>query len=188
MVRNITNPSLITIGIFLLSLIACEKSINGLKVTNNLLPNGSFELNNKPTLYGWRFGNKRAAELVNQAVPHGGNWALKLTSDWAPTTAFVYTSIPNINSGDILKLSAYVRGMGRFHGMGIIRLAVGQNINSYNMKEASSSDTVWTQISVTDTVNMGMNDTLWVILSSPITEVIPFQQLFDLVKLEKVVK
>jgi len=188
MVRNIKGQTLIIIGIVILTLIGCEKSIDEFEVTSNLLPNGSFELNNKPTLDGWLLGEERATELVNQAAPNGGNWALKLTSDWAPTTAYVYTPVLNINSGDILKLSAYVRGTGSFHGMGIIRLVVGQNIKSGNIKEASSSDTVWTQISVMDTVSMGINDTLWVILSSPITERIPWQQMFDLVKLEKVVK
>lgn len=189
MVRHIKVCLILTIGIHLL-LINCSEPTSESEVDGdgNLLPNGSFELNNKPTLDGWRLGNEQAAELVNQAAHNGGNWALKLTSDWAPTTAFVYTPVLNINSGDILKLSAYVRGTGSFHGMGIVRLVVGQNINSGNIKEASSSDTAWTQISVIDTVNKGINDTLWVILSSPHTEIIPFQQMFDLVKLEKFLK
>jgi len=45
---------------------------------------------------------------------------------------------------------------------------------------------VWTEISIIDTLALTPNDTLWVILSSPITEIVPFQQLFDVVKLEKI--
>ena len=187
MVRNIKGRLILTVGILVL-VINCSESIVESEVDRNLLPNGSFELNNKPSLDGWRLGNQQLAELVNQAAPNGGNWALQLTSDWAPTTGFVYTPVTNVNSGDIVRLSAYVCGTGGFGGKGIIRLVFGQNIYAGNSKDASSSDTVWTQISVTDTVNLTMNDTLWVILSSPITEIVPYQQLFDLVKLEKVLK
>ena len=186
-VRNFKSLLILIVGVFVL-VINCSDSIVESEGDSNLLPNGSFELNNKPSLYGWRVGNIQLAELVNQAAPNGGNWALKLTSDWAPTTGFVYTPITNVDSGDIVRLSAYVRGTGVFGGKGIIRLVIGQDIYSGNSKKASSSDTVWTQISVTDTVNLTMTDTLWVILSSPITEIVPFQQLFDLVKLEKILE
>jgi len=47
------------------------------------------------------------------------------------------------------------------------------------------SDTVWSQISVTDTLELNANDTLWVVLSSPHTEILLLKGLFDLVKLEK---
>jgi len=186
MVGNIKVRLILTVG--LLVLVNCSESIVESEEDRNLLHNGSFELNNQPTLDGWRFGNKKLAELVNQAAPDGGSWALQLTSDWTPTTGFVYTPVTNINSGDIVRLSAYVCGTGKFGGTGIIRLVVGQNIYAENSKEASSSDTVWTQISVMDTVNLTMNDTLWVILSSPVTEIVPYRQLFDLVKLENVLK
>ena len=188
MIGNLLNRLLILAISILVLLLNCHESIVEPQQDGNLLPNGSFELNNQPTLQGWHLGNERAAELVNQAAPNGGNWALQLTSDGAPTTAFIYTPVPNIKSGDIVRLSAYVRASGNFPGTGIIRLTVGKSINSGSIKETSSSDTVWTRISIMDTVKMGMNDTLWVILSSPVTEIAPFQQLFDLVKLEKVAK
>ena len=47
---------------------------------------------------------------------------------------------------------------------------------------------MWNQISIIDTIKLEVNDTVWVILSSPITEIVQYQQLFDMVKLEKVTK
>lgn len=185
MMRNTNVWLLLTVGILVLAM-SCSESVVESEVNENLLSNGSFEQNNKPSLDGWRLGNQQLIELVNQAAPNGGNWALQLTSDWVPATGFVYTPITNVKSGDIVRLSASVRGTGSVPGTGIIRLVVGQDIYSGHKKEASSGDTVWTKISVTDTLNMSINDTLWVILSSPPTELIPFQQLFDCVKLEKV--
>ena len=176
----------IFINILVYEPINCDQGLIEPPINNNLLSNGSFENNNIPTLTGWRFGNNQLAKLVNEAPPEGGNWSLQLTSDWAPTTGYVYTSVSNVKSGDIVRLSAYVRAQGKFGGKGIIELSVGSKLFSGQIKNASSSDTLWNQISVTDKLTLIPGDTLWVILSSPITEIVPFQQLFDLVKLEKV--
>ena len=171
----------IFINTLLFEPINCNPTLIGPPIDNNLLPNGSFEINNITTLNGWRFGNKQLAKLVNEAPPGGGNWSLELTSDWAPTTSYVYTPVSNLKSGDIVKLSAYVKAYGKFKGRGIIELSYPGHL-----KSAYSSDTLWNRISVIDTLTLTPGDTLWVILSSPITEIVPFQQLFDLVKLEKI--
>lgn len=173
------------IGIFICFSLSCNESITESQSSENLLSNGSFEINGQPSLNGWRFGNKGLAELTNQAAPNGGNWSLQLTSDWAPTTGFIYTPVTNIKSQDIITLSAYVRATGQFGGGGIINLVTGQSIYSGRIKSISTSDTVWNQISVTDTVKLNTNDTLWVVLSSLHTELVPFKGLFDLVKIEK---
>ncbi|MEO8399247.1 MAG: carbohydrate binding domain-containing protein [Ignavibacteriaceae bacterium] len=161
----------------------CDQSPVEPEIGENLLANGSFEINNIPTLNGWRFGNEQLAKLINEAPAIGGNWSLQLTSDWAPTTGYVYTPVVNLKSGDIVELSAYVRATSQFGGEGIIYL-------SYNnhRKSASSNDTVWNKISIIDTLSLAPNDTLWVTLSAPITEIVPFKQLFDLVKLKKISK
>lgn len=177
---------LIFINVLVYEPINCNQSIIEPPFDNNLISNSSFEIDNVPTLKGWRLGNKQLAKLVKQAPPGGGNWSLQLTSDWAPTTGYAYTSVPNLKSGDIIRLSAYVRGYGKFGGRGIIGLAVGSKFYTVNLKSTSSSDTLWNRISLTDTLNLTPGDSVWVVLSSPITELIPFRQLFDLVKLEKI--
>ena len=187
MIRNIKFQIFLMVGILIFTAINCNESIVEPQTNGNLLPNGSFESNNKPSLDGWRYGNQQLAELINQAAPNGGNWSVQLTSDWAPTSGYVYTPISNVKSGDIVTLSAFVRCTGSFGGRGIIKLVVGQNIINYrHSKSISNIDTAWTQISLTDTLTLTPSDTLWVILSSPITEIVQYQQMFDLVKLEKI--
>lgn len=179
----------IVIILFLLVLIlgGCKQSTTEPTIQNIILMNESFETNDISTLQ-WRFGNKELAQLINEAPNEGGSWSLQLTSDGAPTTGFIYKSVPNVNSGDIIKLSAFVRVVGNFPGKGIITLSVGPNYYSKRSKSSYSSDTVWNQIAVIDTLKLEVNDTLWVILSSPITDFVPYQQLFDMVKLEKITK
>jgi hypothetical protein len=91
MIRNIKFQIFLIVGILIFTAINCNESIVEPQTNGNLLPNGSFELNNKPSLDGWRYGNQKLAELINQAAPNGGNWSLQLTSDWAPTSGYVYT-------------------------------------------------------------------------------------------------
>ena len=174
MERNFTVISYLFL-VFLL--VRCADSSVESKPDNNLISNGSFEFNGTPTLDGWRFGNEQLAELVKQAPPKGGNWSLQLTSDWAPTTGFAYTPVTKVRNGDVVKLSAFIRTNGG-------NASIALSYNSY-LKSAFTRDTVWTQISVTDTLSLAQGDTLWVILSSPITEIVWYRQLFDLVKLEK---
>lgn len=175
---------LVLLVVFAFILIECNKFPVEPTSDTSLLLDVSFEEDHTPTLEGWRFGNPQLAQLVNEAPPEGGNWSLQLTADWAPTTGYVYRPVTNVRSGDIVKLSAYVRAKGE-GGTGIIALTIGPDHYADNSKHSFSSDTVWNKISVIDTLELEPNDTLWVILSSPITEVIPFQQLFDLVRLEK---
>ncbi len=186
--RNRNIQIILIVGLLIFIVTSCSESIVESPTNSNLLPNGSFEKDYQPTLEGWRFGNQQLAESINEASPNGGSWSLLLTADWAPTTAFVYTPILNVTTGDIVALSAFVRVKDHLGGSGIIKLVSGPDINAEHSKSITSSDTVWTQISLTDTLNLELNDTLWVVLSAPITEIVPFKQLFDLVKLEIVSK
>jgi len=180
--------SIFLIGVLVCVGMACKESTVAPPTDANLIPNGSFETDHTPTIQGWRFGNPQLAQLVNEAPPDGGNWSLQLTADWAPTSGFVYTPVTNVHSGDIVKLSAYIRATGRFGGGGVIRIVTGPNNYSSHAKWTSSTDTLWSQVSIIDTLTLSPGDTVWVVLSSFITEIIPRQGLFDLVKLEQVSK
>ena len=69
--------SLIFISTLVYEPVNCNQSLIEPPVNNNnLLSNGSFEINNVPTLEGWRFGNQQLAKLVNDAPPGGGSWSL----------------------------------------------------------------------------------------------------------------
>ncbi len=183
-VRN----SFVLLAAFAFMSIECNKSPVDPTDDTILLLNESFETDHTPTLVGWRFGNPQLAQLVNDAPPGGGNWSLQLTADWAPTLGFIYRPVTDVRSGDIVKLTVFVRASTEFGGKGIIALTVGPNHYANNSKSSFSSVTVWNQISVIDTLKLEPDDTLWVILSSPPTEIVPFQQMFDLVQLEKITK
>lgn len=148
--------------------------------------NGSFEVGNIPTLEGWRLGNPQLAQLVPQAPPNGGSWSLRLTSDGAPTSGFAYAPLTGLNSGDVVRLSAYIRAVGPSGG-GILQLVVGPQYYSSHRKARSGTDTLWQQVSVTDTLALASGDTVWVVLSSFPTEIVPYSGLFDLVQYERVV-
>lgn len=183
---------ILVVLVFSLFLIACKDS--GTKppegsfppsVEGNLLPNGSFEFDHTPTLQGWRVGNAQSASLVNGAPPNGGNWSLELTADGAPTMGFAYAAVKGAQSGDILRLSTFVRSVGPTPGGGVILLKVGPNVWNGTRKSTSSDDTLWTQLTVTDTIALGPTDSLWVVLSSFHSGFMASKGMFDLVKLER---
>lgn len=151
------------------------------QINTNLITNGSFEVRNAPTLRGWRRGNPELARLVRDVPPKGGNWSLELTADWAPTSGFVSTFVKNIKPGEVLKLTAFVRAVGSSGG-GVIELKIG----SSPPKSVSTTDTLWTKLSVIDTAHVEKADTAWITLSSFHTELLPRKGLFDLVRLERV--
>src|SRR4029450_7551059 len=92
-----------------------------------------------------------------------------------------------VSSGDVLRLSAFVRAVDA-EGGGSIALSVGP---SYGLrlnrgKWAHSSSTSWTRLSVQDTVVRAPGDTVWVALSSFHTEITRRQGRFDLVSLRRI--
>ncbi len=108
---------------------------------------------------------------------------MQLAADWAPTSGFAFQPVTGLAPGSIVRLSAFVRGVGNYGGCGILLLTYHGRTTS-----ARSCDTSWTRVSVVDTLASTEPDTLWVRLSSPITEVVPFLQQFDLVKLDEIAR
>jgi hypothetical protein len=154
----------------------------------NLLPNGSFEIHGRPTLEGWRAGNPAAAQLIREAPVNGGAWSLELVADWAPTTAYVVTSVPSVRDGDVVRLTARVRAYGPMGGGGLIGLVVAPTAPGglgAADSTASTTDTLWTELTVERTLAMAPGDSLWVVLSSFHTEIVAFQGLFDSVTLTR---
>ena len=149
----------------------------------------SFEQDGQPTLDDWRVTNPSLTSLVPEAAPGGGKWSLELTADWAPTTGFVTLPIPGIHDGDVLQLSAFVRAVGP-EGGGLIGLAVGKAVGPgyqwHHAKWMGTTSTSWTNLSVQDTVSLSPDDTMWVVLSSPNTEITRRVGRFDRVALTRV--
>ena len=161
--------------------VACSDSVTDTPVVENLVENGSFEIGGEPSLAGWSFGLSDLARSVHEAPPAGGAWCLELSADWAPTSGFAFVRLKNVREGDVLRLSAFVRAIGA-NGGGAIELRIG----SSRITRAESSDTLWTYLSVVDTVGIDQQDSVEVRLTSFITEIVPRIGLFDLVRLERV--
>jgi hypothetical protein len=118
----------------------------------NRLFNGSFESGGEPSLAGWQAGNPDLASAVSPGAPGGGNWALQLEADWAPTLGFVTQRIEGLQDGDIVELRADVKAMNQ-DGGGMIRLLVGDSPWGARAKWAASSSGTWTTLSVVDTLD-----------------------------------
>ena len=138
----------------------------------NLLSNGSFEVDGEPTLSGWTPANSNLAEVVSQPAPGGGDYSLQLSADWFPTSGFVTSVVPELHDGDIVLLSADVRAVGSSGG-GSIGVYAGHpaRIVSSHSKTEITYDTSWSLLSLTDTLTLGTSDSVWVKLSSLNTEI-----------------
>jgi len=151
----------------------------------NLIPNGSFERNGQATLDTWQVSNSSLTSLTPEAAPGGGKWSLRLQSDGAPSTGVVKFQVPGLKDGDSVRLSAYVRATDE-KGGGLVGLEVTSlDGRSRHKSFASTADTQWTQVGVTDTLALEPGDSVWVVLSSPPTELAARAGLFDLVTLER---
>jgi hypothetical protein len=145
----------------------------------NLLQNGSFERDGQPTLEGWEVLNPALTALVPGDAPEGGSWALQLAADWAPTTALVRAPVVGVLPGQALRLSAWVRAEGDAGG-GAIYLTSGSWTSETVVIEASE----WTSAELIVDPRISPGDTLWVVLSSLHTEIVPRRGVFDRVVLE----
>jgi hypothetical protein len=141
----------------------------------NRLVNGSFE---SGSLAGWEPGNPDLASVVSPGAPGGGDWALQLQADWAPTLGFITQKIEGLQDGDIVELRADVKAMDQ-EGGGVIYLLVGDSLWGARAKWAASSSETWTTLSVVDTLDLGPGDSVWVKLSSFHTEISPRVGRFD---------
>ena len=182
-------PATIVAALLTLMQLSCTKSVVRPipQPAEELILDGSFERDGKPTLNGWRITNPTVTTLVREPAPGGGEWSLALEADWAPTTGYVTMPILRVRDGDVLRLSAFVRAVDA-EGGGSIALSVGP---SYGLrlnrgKWAYASSTSWTLLSVQDTVSLAPGDTVWVALSSFHTEITRRQGRFDLVSLRRI--
>lgn len=152
----------------------------GPPVGGNLLRNGSFEREGQPTLEGWAVENPMLTSVVRADAPDGGLWALRLQADWAPTTGVVRALVGGFNPGRALRLSAWMRAEGNTGG-GSMYLTTG----SWTSEAVVSDAPAWTQVELIAAPPSAAGDSLWVVLSSLHTEVVPRVGLFDNVTLHE---
>jgi hypothetical protein len=152
----------------------------GLPPAGNLLPNGSFERDGQPTIESWEMINPALTSVVPGGAPEGGSWALRLQADWAPTTGLVRAPVTGVIRGQALRLSAWMRADGDTGG-GVMYLTSGSWTSDFIVSEAP----VWMPVELITVPPIAPGDTLWVVLSSLPTEILPRVGLFDRVALEE---
>jgi hypothetical protein len=152
----------------------------------NLLPNGSFERNGQATLDTWQVPNPALASSSPQAAPGGGRWCLRLEADAAPSAGQARFRVERLRNGDTVRLSAYVRAPDP-RGGGLVGLEVLSAEGRLKQRPLTSSvDTDWVRVSITERLSLEEGDTVWVVLSSPPTQLAARAGLFDLVTLERI--
>jgi hypothetical protein len=131
------------------------------------IANGSFEIKGAPSLAGWTLLNPGGAETFYDGAPGSGSWSLMLHGDAAPTNDVAWQKVGGVADGDVLTLTTYVKGYGRFGRGGIIRLVSGSGpLEGGPHPWAASDSTHWMRLTLTDTLSLSPGDSVWVVLSS----------------------
>lgn len=179
--RSSTLVTALCLSYLVLLSVGCESSSKP-EGRENMVSNGSFETRGQPSLAGWELLNPSLAQSEHDGGPRGGSWSLRLTADWAPTTAVAWQKVEGVKSGDILTLSSYVKAHPG--GGGSIKLLCGPGpLEPTRHRSVSSASTEWVKLALTDTLSLSEGDAVWVVLSSHDTEVLPRVGLFDEVRL-----
>ncbi len=153
--------------------------------SENLITNSSFEFNGQPTFVGWSYTTWDS--LTQDAPDSGGEWCALIGAGWIPEINFIATWIPDIQDGDILRLSSYVRSYPGGHAH--IGLLAGDSPNPYSdyLMTTGISSADWTRLVVQDTLENFYGDSVWVVLSEwNSAEIALWASLFDLVTLQRV--
>lgn len=154
----------------MLSACSSKKTNGSFDDSGNLLSNGSFEVLGKPTLVEWSSFDPDLVEFILDAPQGGGRYSLGLATSWLPPTGIVWTSVAGIQSGDILTLSASVRHAAP--GAWFDRIGIKYGPDPWGAgKWVYVNDTVWTTVTIVDTVSLSDGDSVYVVLQGPGCEV-----------------
>ena len=153
---------------------------------NNLLSNGSFELNGVPSLQGWRsvFTDTATVSFSTDVPTNGGSFSLRLKNEWS-FAGRIAAVVPAPVGMHRYRLSAWVKCMPYPYANGSMSLSLESPDSILSIKYFYFADTVWTGISLVDTLSATVGDTLFVGLSGDIHQFAAGYSFFDLCKLEK---
>lgn len=130
--------------------------------------NGSFEQAGQFSLAGWEWTCSTPAPVVGGA-PAAGDWAVSKEAGQTQGCfpSYLYQRLPGYANGQVLDMGAWLRCdggpacLGAFMGLGRINGgAIGLEENT------GTSDTSWTYVMFSDTVELGTGDTLLLVFNS----------------------
>ncbi len=176
------------IFISLLSVVfACSLVVNPAGEVNNLIKNGSFEENSKPTLKYWFGLDSSVAKLVKDAPERGGEWSVAIPLHRLEPLNFRLAQAVNLHSGThILQFSFWGiwsktdKSLPGYANL-IRKTKDGKLIDEGGL---AVKDTTWTQYTLLDTVHLQEGEKLYVNLSGGAAELSTSSTTsFDLVSL-----
>ncbi len=171
--RNHMKPTLLQVPFYL---IACALSLTSCSKTPtepnneppNLIANADFEVHSQPSLQNWVVDSNWAA-LVLDTIAGAPKWCIRIAPGWLPQEGFATTYVTGQSGSGIYKLTVLMRSTGAWQGT----ISLGrwsQNASSF-VKQAGNNSSDWTQVTVTDTINLQTSDSIAVHLSAGSTEV-----------------
>jgi len=167
--------------IFGLFILACDDSTSP---ENILILSISFERNGVGSLIGWEI-DPELADYSGSTPVDGGSKSLKLIS--GNTSEGYATKKITANHGDgIYQLSIWGKmSSEQLDSTGKVIFGTVNNGTVTQDKTAYLEDTVWTEITITDTLTFAENDSIYIKLSAGTSETSEvWYSLFDLLQLE----
>lgn len=156
---------------------------------DNLLSNSSFELGDRPSLDGWQpqTTDTSFVSIVADAPPNGGRFSARLRNEW--TFAGSITARAALASGTHrLRLSVWAKSARARFSHGNVWLGIQKRESLLYRKNLLVADSVWTFVSLLDTVTTNVGDSVVVRLSGDIRQFAGGYSLFDVCRLEKLDK
>ncbi|MBL8003245.1 MAG: T9SS type A sorting domain-containing protein [Flavobacteriales bacterium] len=130
--------------------------------------NGSFEQAGQFSLAGWEWTCSTPSPVVGGA-PAAGNWAVSKEAGQTQGCfpSYLYQRLPGFADGEVLHMAAWLRCdagpacLGAYMGLGRI------NNGLIELEEnTGASDTSWTYVMFSDTVELATDDTLVLVLNA----------------------
>lgn len=172
------------IFILLLSrlLFSCSSNDNTTQpVSNpNLVKNGSFELNGKPSLDYW-YGSGDTTSLVANPAPYAGYWSLGLYPGRIPNENYEETVITGLSGQSKYRLSCWMMTESTADKLwdGRMALLLKREGVTDTLKSATNNTSEWNYVAFDVQINLKASDTLIIHLSAGTTEVVFARILFD---------
>ena len=159
--------------------------------TPEIIFSDSFEENGSPTAFKWRpMSPDFPAAIVSADCPGGGSWALELTANdpvYRYPRVDVFLTIPEIQDGDILEFSAWVKSSRRSARAYIEFCFVDHDlIACYRTESGTSTNPQWTRVSVFMPIRIRPMDSLRIALDVSTNSPGEAPVLFDRVELKRI--
>ncbi len=152
--------------------------------------NGSFEVDDQPSLSGWRFACEGLS--FEDAPSEGGTWSLMLApgnlQGCFPGQAF--QTIPAVQNGEVWRLTAWVKQDPNTPSVASIYWKTSSaDGTATSLSADTTSARSWTQLIVVDTLSLLPGDSVMIVLDAGGTsgpEILGAGANFDLVSVERV--